>query len=319
MDNATMTSYRSAFDHDTYEQTEMIPLGVLQASSNRLNCKTAESVYKTKPLLNSAPINQPALTSTRWDGSAVMTTAQKSPQNETHNNNSNGVVDSMALAMSYVNLDNDPGPTSICMVKPSDLRQTSVSQSIMEQYRSQIRQEQDAAEEHDYSTIRSVSFHPVEDLRIYEPLTGEHSENTFFPSPGSGSKVPRRPRVENGAVEMSQQGSHVENSMFLSKMYRSPVTPLESYSPINMLDYGGSIHLGDGGWGPYGNKKSYTMKSSASMPRYMKDTISCRNKKRSKYDTQGGTERGTRKGRDRDSTEKAGRKVKRDLLDFFRR
>ncbi|RDW27450.1 hypothetical protein B0I73DRAFT_132741 [Yarrowia lipolytica] len=314
MDNATMTSYRSAIDHNHYGQPETIPLGVLQPSSNRLNCKTAESVYKTKPQLNSAPIYQPSLTSTRWDGSAVMTTAQKmtSPQYVTYGDG----VDPVDLSTNFTSMDNDPGPTSICMVKPSDLRQTSVSKSIMEQYRSQIRREKEAVEEQDYSTIRSVTFHPVEDLRIYEPLTGEHSENTFFPSPGSGSKVPRR--LENGAARMEQQGSHLENSLFLSKMYRSP-TPLESYSPVHMLEYGGSIHLGDSGWGPYGNKKSYTMKSTASMPRYMKDTISYRNKKRSKHDTQNGTEKGTRKGQDRDSAKGVGRKAKRDLLDFFRR
>lgn len=245
-----------------------------------------------------------------------MTSAQKMiiPQIEAHNNG----VDSVALSMSYVSLDNDPGPASICMVKPSDLRQTSVSKTIMDQYRSQLRLDQDAAEDQDYSTIRSVTFHPVEDLRIYEPLTGEHSENTFFPSPGSGSKVPRRPRTENGATVVEQQSSILGNSMFLSQAYRSP-TPLESYSPVNMLEYGGSVHLGDSGWGPYGSKKNYTIKSTASMPRYMKDTISCRNKKRSKHEIKGGTERGTRKGLDRDTTKEVGRKVKRDLLDFFRR
>lgn len=290
-------------------------MGVLQPSSNRLNSKTAESIYKTKPLLNSAPINQPSLTSTRWDGSAVMTSAQKMVESgtDTHNN----CVDSVALSMSHVSLDNDPGPTSICMVKPSDLRQTSVSKSIMDQYRSQLGLDQDAAEDQNYSTIRSVTFHPVEDLRVYEPLTGEHSENTFFPSPGSGSKVPRRPKAENGAVSVEQHSSF-QNSMFLSQTYRSP-TPLESYSPVNMLEYGGSVHLGDSGWGPYGGKKNYTIRGTASMPQYMRDTISCRNKKRSKHEARGGTERGTRKGLDRDSTREVGRKVKRDLLDFFRR
>ncbi|KAG5366856.1 hypothetical protein CJU89_1303 [Yarrowia sp. B02] len=310
-----MTSYRSAFDHDHCEQPELIPLGVLQPNSNRLNCKTAESVYKSKPLLNSAPIHQPSLYSTRWDGSAVVTTAQKM-EGVQHVPQTNG-VDSVALSMSYINLDQDPGPTSICMVKPSDLRQTIVSKTIMDQYRSQMRQEKATNEEQDHSTIRSVTFHPVEDLRIYEPLTGEHSENTFFPSPGSGSKVPRRPKVENGAVDVSLS-SHLGNSLFLSNVYRSPA-PVEPYSPVNMLEYGGSIHLGDSGWGPYGNKTNYTIKSTASMPRYMKDTISCRNKKRSKHEVQGGTERGTRKGRDRDTTKDVGRKVKRDLLDFFRR
>lgn len=327
-----MTSYRSAFDHDHYEAPEEIPLGVLQPSSNRLNSKTAESFYKSKPVLNSAPINQPSLTTTRWDGSTVMTTAQKSPV-------TNG-VDTMSPSLSYVDLEQDPGPTSICMVKPSDLRETSVHKTIMDQYRNQIRMDREA-EEQEYSTIRSVSFHPIEDLRIYEPLTGEHSENTFFPSPGSGSKVPRKKQETESGVHESlfskpyfEKGSHLEmpshmdrgyfpesshlsNSLFLSKVYLSP-GPIESYSPVNMLEYGGSIHLGDSGWGPYGNKTNYTIKSTASMPRYMKDTISCRNKKRSKYDGQGGTEKGTRK-RDKDTTKEMGKKVKRDLLDFFRR
>lgn len=310
-DNTTMTSYRSAIDH--IEHPEMIPLGVIQSSSYRLNCKTAESVYKSKPLLNSAPIHQPSLTTTQWDGTPVSAVAQKqhispSPSDVNLDGVKTGQVDLRPFA-------EDPGPTSICVIKPSDVRQMYATKSIMDQFRNEVQRNVEV-EDPDYPTVRSVSFDPVEDLHMYEPLTGEHSDNTFFPSPGSGSKVPRRRATDESVDNM---WGYVEGKVYVSRSCISP-THTNPFSPMDMLEYGGSIHLADSEW----SFLRRSTKPSDSMPRYMRDTISCRNKKRSKADVQSVrhrtfVDRGTRPKMKNASVRDKGKKPKRDLLDFFRR